>query len=337
MVRAAQCVNGILTIHDYDEADIADIEAFASNCKYLIYCKEVCPTTDRPHIHVVLWLKKKTTITVLHKMLESGRVVDLKFPIRATDPTNAKFAPEYCKKGEQPKVEWNESGNLGLHFGNNADFKEFGDIKLCGMGHRSDLDRVRDACAAAPNFRAVLNDHTITDSVARNLNWTRAVFDAKPPTPNEDFIPRPWQAALIDRLAEPADDRTINWMYDPQGASGKTTLAKFLMTNHGASYLSGKAADMFHAYDMEPIIIIDIPRADNMDYLNYGAIEKLKDGVIFSGKYNSCSKLRTFAAHVVVFSNHEPDPAKWTADRVNLVRLSEPTQPTWDPNDQFRP
>ena len=46
------------------------------------------------------------------------------------------------------------------------------------------------------------------------------------------------------------------------------------------------------------------------------------DGIFFSGKYTSCLKVRNHNAHVVVFSNHEPERLKWTADRLHLIHLS---------------
>ena len=88
---------------------------------------------------------------------------------------------------------------------------------------------------------------------------------------------------------------------------------------------------MFYAYDMQKIVLVDIPRSTKDEYINYGAIEKLKDGVFFCGKYTSAMKIRNKNAHVVVFSNHEPEPGKWTSDRLFMIRLSEP--PVGD--DQF--
>lgn len=336
---ATQISNGLATVHNYTEEDLADIRTFfEAKCKYLVYGLEICPTTERPHVHFVFQLHRKTAIGVIHKMLKSKRVVDLKFPLRATDPAHQSFAPDYCKKGDQTHAEWEADGNRGLHHGDNYQGEEFG--QFITNGHRTDLDDLRDAVNAAPNFKTLLHNTDVAPTLARNLNYAKELFNAKRPTTWEEykgkpFEPLPWQAVAIDIIKEKADDRTIHWFYDPVGSSGKSTLSQYLVRNHGAMILAGKSADMFHAYDMEPIVIVDIPRADNMDYLNYGAIEKLKDGVFFSGKYNSGLKTRDTQAHVMVFSNNLPDETKWTKDRLNLIRLSEPPQDPWNGPSQF--
>jgi len=318
--NAARCKNGLITINNYTVADVWALKAFAdSKCKYFVGAYEVAPTTGTPHLQCAFVAKNATAVAAIHKVTES--TLDLKYPIRALKgPMNA-F--DYCKKGSQPHEEWEAQGVKGDNHGKDLDlFCEFGEQPE--QGRRSDLDDLRQVISGAPNFRAVLNDASVQETLARNLTFAKELFNAKLPKPMENFAPRPWQAALLEQLAIAPDDRTIIWVYDPQGAAGKTTLCNYLVRNKGATILAGKAVDMFHAYDMEPIVLIDIPRADNMEYLNYGAIEKLKDGIFFSGKYNSTLKVRDGPAHVVVFSNSEPDPTKWTADRLSVLRLSEP-------------
>lgn len=308
------------TVHNYTETDVEKLKDFAADkCKYMVIGFETCPTTGRPHLHVIMQLKAAVRLSVIQGIV-NPRIMDTKFPLRATDPYDPKFAPDYCKKGELEKAEWDAHGNKAQHFGLNADFWELG--KFVPPGTRTDLLKLVDAINEAPTFRSVLRNEEVADTLARHLNYARQVYDAKKPAPMEGFIPRPWQAHLLEKLLKPADDRTIYWICDPSGGSGKTTFAAYLVRNHDAIILAGKSQDMFYAYDNEPIIVIDIPRADTLEYLNYGAIEKLKDGVFFSGKYTSSLKLREHKAHVLVFSNQEPERSKWTADRLHLIHVS---------------
>jgi hypothetical protein len=88
-----------------------------------------------------------------------------------------------------------------------------------------------------------------------------------------------------------------------------------------------KPADIFCGYNMEPVVIFDIPRSriDTMDHI-YSVIEKFLNGMIFVGKYNSHSLCIT-PPHVIVFSNDLPkthtDKGNLTlsADRWNIVKL----------------
>jgi hypothetical protein len=93
--------------------------------------------------------------------------------------------------------------------------------------------------------------------------------------------------------------------------------------------LSGNFNDMLYAYSNSEakIILCDLPRSTETKekfFAPYGALEKLKDGQFMVQKYVSRSYVRDFKAHVIVFSNSVPDPGQWSADRLNLIHLSEP-------------
>ena len=88
-----------------------------------------------------------------------------------------------------------------------------------------------------------------------------------------------------------------------------------------------KPADIFCGYNLQPIVIFDIPRSriGTMDHI-YGVIEKFLNGMIFVGKYNShqvCIK----PPHVIVFSNDLPkiynENGHFTLskDRWNLIKI----------------
>lgn len=320
--------NGILTFFDYTDADVVKLRSFArEHCKYLVYGKEVCITTGRPHIHAVFQLKQQKPITLSQKILHP-KVCDLKFPLRALDPESAHFAPKYAKKGSQSHEEWAEHGSDGDAFGLFYEGEEFGE--WVGNGQRVDITKLMEGVKQARNWRELLENTEISDTVMRNLNYTKELFAKKRPhamswaelTGLDDAEPREWQQELLNMVTVPCtNNRKIYSFVDPVGGAGKSILCNYLIRNHGAIVLSGKATDMFCAYDMEPIIIIDCPR-DAMEYFNYGAIEKLKDGVLFSAKYQSQMKVRDFPAHVIIFSNIELDTTKWSRDRLETKWLS---------------
>lgn len=321
LVMPSPAVKALLgTVHDYTETDIQKLKEFGQEkCRFMVIGYETCPSTGRPHLHTVMQLKAQTRVSTLQAIV-NPRVMNCQFPLHSTDPFSPKFVVDYCKKGECSKEDWDKHGNKAEYFGLNAEFWEVG--KFVPPGTRTDLLKLVDAINEAPTFRSVLRNEAVAETLSRHLNFAKQVYDAKIPKPMEDFTPRPWQQKLLDELVQPPDARTIYWVCDPSGGSGKTTFATYLVRNHNAIILAGKAQDMFYAYDNEPIIVIDIPRADTLEYINYGAIEKLKDGVFFSGKYNSCLKLREHQAHVLVFSNEEPQRNKWTADRLRLIYVT---------------
>ena len=122
----------------------------------------------------------------------------------------------------------------------------------------------------------------------------------------DDFQPRLWQSTLLTMLDQPPDDRTIIWICDPTGGIGKTFLSKYLYSRGAFVICPSRGTDVMYAYNNETIIVYDIPRSADEAYCNWGVLEKLKDGILFSGKYEAATKYRASNCHIVVFSNQEP-------------------------------
>lgn len=133
----------------------------------------------------------------------------------------------------------------------------------------------------------------------------------------------PWQKDVIELIKEKPDDRSIIWIWEADGCKGKTTLCKILASLHGAYILSnGCLKDIAYAVgDAPEIVCFNITRSYE-DRLNYGAIEAVKDGLIFSGKYES--KIKIFnSPHVLVFANFYPDTSKMSSDRWKIFMIDD--------------
>lgn len=152
----------------------------------------------------------------------------------------------------------------------------------------------------------------------------------EPPAPEYTFKLeklRPWQTDVLTLLAEDPDDRKIHWYFDAEGKKGKTSLAKHICCNmKPALYVQGKSADIKSAIasmDIKPkIVIFGLPRSLE-DYVSYEAIESCKDGIFFSGKYESGMVLYA-PPHVIIFANFLPDTSKLSADRWVVHHMDAP-------------
>lgn len=73
---------------------------------------------------------------------------------------------------------------------------------------------------------------------------------------------------------------------------------------------NGKTNDITHAWQGERVVLWDVPR-DSGDKINFGAMEAMKNGQCFSGKYQSVQKIFNIP-HLVVFANCVPpsDPRR---------------------------
>jgi hypothetical protein len=120
-----------------------------------------------------------------------------------------------------------------------------------------------------------------------------------------------WQRMVIDMISEyPVDERKILWIFDALGGSGKSALTKYLAVQHRA-YVTGEAAryiDIAEGYQPFEIhgrlSIFHYSRANSANVC-YSAMESLKDGMMFSSKYQSAAK-EFPPTHVIVMSNSPP-------------------------------
>lgn len=76
--------------------------------------------------------------------------------------------------------------------------------------------------------------------------------------------------------------------------------------------------------DWPALIVYDVPRT-TADFISYTALESLKNGCFFSGKYEGGQVLMPHP-HVVVFANQRPDESKMSADRWKLYYIDSATQ-----------
>jgi len=193
-----------------------------------------------------------------------------------------------------------------------------------GRGKRTDLMDVADL---------VLRGGAI--AVARDMPWayikySRGIRDLAAELPLKFAVEEPpawhdWQKTLLELLATAPDNRSILWYVDGTGGAGKSTVVRTVCGNEKpctAVSLSGKVADMAFAYKGEKAVFFDVSRtmAENVKHLAQFA-EQLKNGLIFSTKYESRTKMFP-SPHVVFFANIMPPDGLWSADRLKLTVLS---------------
>lgn len=146
----------------------------------------------------------------------------------------------------------------------------------------------------------------------------------------DNVVWKQWQQQIIDLCQTKPDSRTVHWVFDKEGNSGKSFLVKYLCLRFGTIVANGKANDIFNQVatmmdsgeDKYPeIVVLDIPRS-NKDYVSYGAIEKLKDGLLYSGKYEGRCCIFP-SPHVICFSNSLPEWNMMSDDRWRLIKIDK--------------
>lgn len=266
---------------------------------YVVYQREVGETTGTPHLQGFVNLKARKRLTGMKKVLS---------PEVAWYPAAAKNVQEkvdYCKK-ESTRV----PDTLPI---------ELGELVIPSQGVRTDLNAFMEDVKAGMPYHHLIDKHP---GVFRTgLSFAREFFTIHSPDPEwnriTEFEERPWHSIVNDFISKP-DDRKILFIVDPEGGLGKTTLAKKLVNEREDAqfFKPAKEADLALSLDnRKSVFILDCPRCRHDIPLPYMILESIKDGMVFSGKYQSCMKRVTLPNVVIVFTNDVPDPTKLSLDR----------------------
>lgn len=136
----------------------------------------------------------------------------------------------------------------------------------------------------------------------------------------------PWQIDLQNIMKTEPDFRTVYWIYDPKGNQGKTCFARdCCIEDSSVIMVSGKGADIKYAFaeankklDISTVFI-NLTRTTEQ-FVSYEAIECLKDGIFFCGKYESTQVLFN-APHVIVLANFSPKTEALSEDRWKIINI----------------
>ena len=147
------------------------------------------------------------------------------------------------------------------------------------------------------------------------------------PLNEKDFYP--WQKDVLELVKTKPDDRSIYWYWEPEGNVGKTALAKHICLKMKGLYIHGKVTDCLYGVAQWvqkrklEVVIMGIPR-EYEQFVNYSALEKIKDGIFYSSKYESGMVIYN-PPHVIVFANFPPLTSKLSTDRWEIRSINNRT------------
>lgn len=142
----------------------------------------------------------------------------------------------------------------------------------------------------------------------------------------------PWQEMFYKDLEAKSNDRTIIWIYDKQGTTGKSTFAKLLAqdrTRFDRKFLyldvSDDKRDFFESLKTElekgwtsHCLFVDISRSEVVPDKLYGIMEHVKNGSITCSKWKGGVTILPKCPHIVILANTLPNMKKWTWDRYDI-------------------
>ncbi|QMW68933.1 replication-associated protein [Crucivirus-474] len=313
------------TLNNYEDADlarIANLVLIPGRIKCLIYGKEI-GELGTPHL--------QGYVVYVNPVRYSAVKADIS-PRIHVEKQKCKLnqkAWDYCDKGRDfpsdvAKNEWPECKNRedwhlnweGLHFGTPPADAGVGG----GRGKRMDLTRMKSLILGHDTWAAVLADERLDDCLARHMQWAREIYSNRLVVALPTFDLRKWQSDLLVELHAPVDPRKVIVYVDVEGGTGKSTFARILARNFGAYCPPNKLVEAAYAYTGQKIILFDFARS-SQEHINWGLIESLKNGSIFSTKYVPVHK-QFDHPHMVIFTNSEPDLTKLSRDRWDVRPIS---------------
>lgn len=284
--------------------DFADAE---KRIKYLAFQKETCPETKRIHIQGYCELARSIPLKTIKNMFK-----DKGMHIEARKGTQTEAIAYVCKHESAIPDSFYQVGEPMINKqGSREDIHAIVALVKTGDTNIQLLDKMPDVYFKyhkhVKHIRQVFTDDIAEQEL--RLQFTTANL-------------RDWQKELVEELKQPPDDRTIRWIVDITGNEGKTWFAKWAHVNMDAQCIAnGKTTDIAHAYEGRPIVILNLAR-HQMDFINYDVMEKIKDGLMWSPKYESTTKYFK-APHLIVMANQWPALHKVSLDRWKISILKE--------------
>lgn len=143
--------------------------------------------------------------------------------------------------------------------------------------------------------------------------------------------PRNWQVQVIDLIEKTPDSRCINWFYDANGNTGKTTLCDHIISEYEdvMYFTGGKSTDICSQALLQDedgkglkVCLFDFTRTCE-GKVSYASMEALKNGLINSPKYKGGSLRLDYYPIIIVFANFRPEQNRLSQDRWRIVDISE--------------
>lgn len=287
-----------ITLNNYTDEDLAAINLVADYhyVAYMVYGFEV-GQEGTPHLQGCILLKERRRLTQMKETIGDRWHIE---PARDNEQLIA-----YCKK----------DGN----------FVEFGTLPDTRQGRRSDLDAFKEDVTELHHYDLEYHYDHHSKVCAKYPKFVDTYIRLNKPKhliPPHEF--REWQHILLHILLQPPDERQILFVVDRLGNKGKSWFAKYYCQTHIDSQIitPGKFADMAYLLRTDiRVLFIDTPRCQQ-ETLQYNFLEKVKDQMVQSPKYETCMKYLP-PCHVVVLMNHLPDMALLSHDRYHILDLDE--------------
>jgi hypothetical protein len=281
------------TLNNYTDEDVTRLSVLPNGAVYICFGRET-GENGTPHLQGHVTFLAKVVFNVVRLFVGERAHLEV--------ARNCNASIQYCKK--------------------DGDFIEVGTLPA-GSGSRNDLASFKEAVKSGMIALCDIRENH-SDVYGRMPRFCLEYIADHTPLPDMDMFPlREWQQELNNYLIHQPDRREIVFLVDRVGNTGKSWFCHYYARLHDNSQvlLPGKKADMAYALRCDiRVLFIDAPRSKQSDFLQYDFFEDVKNGYVFSTKYESRIKYLQ-KCHVVICMNEQPDLTKLSADRYKIIEL----------------
>lgn len=269
----------------------------AEICEYLTYGREEGSMCGTPHLQGFIRFKNAVRFDTVRSMLFGAHVEPMYSDIGA--------AIRYAQK----------EGNIEEFGKRPMDQKSKGEAGAAAYEEAWELAKEGKIDEILPSLRIrfLKTFEHISQRYGNN----------KPAKPEIEL--KDWQLKACSILDNPPHSRELYVFVDPVGGAGKSTFCQWIMNMYEGVEMfgAGKSSDIAHTVKKPKIALFDFSRC-MADSSPWNAVEMIKNGCVFSSKYESGMKYFP-KPHVFVFTNTPPESNKLSADRLVIIELSKPS------------
>lgn len=269
--------------------------------EFIIFGKEIAPTTNTPHLQGVVRFKNRKRLGGIKSLLGD----DIHFEVCK----HFQNAILYCKKEDpnptilgQPETQ---------------------------QGKRTDIDEIKELVFV----KKVISKSVWLMEYAELYEKKQNLIDQYIELFHQSNVPKikdnkftKWQMDLQHTLEMEVPDRLILFILDYTGGKGKTWFAdKYEELNTDTTQILNPAQTTNLAYlykRTSKVVFFDCPLADVADQNMYSIFEQIKNGRVQSTKYQ-CTIKRFKPPHLIVFVNDIPFFDKLSKDRTRIYELTD--------------
>jgi hypothetical protein len=309
--REPPAINWCFTLNNYSDDEYEKISSlYPEKVKYMIIGKEVGEEDETPHLQGYCQFSPKLRFHMVKQLLGDRCHI------------------EKCKGSAQSNVDYCKKGGI---------WEEWGE---CTGTHKQKVREIIKKLQSGESVTKIVDSDLCHSYVVNRQNIRQTLReigqeaqDKSRKKKNRDEVDlSDWQKSLIELFEEFKDnDRVIFWIYDNVGGAGKTFFCDYMSDINPKDVIvmdNQQCRDISCAYNGQKIVLFDFVREEEHD-IKYGVLEKLKNGRIFSAKYESHVKVFEKPT-VCVFANHAPRVKMLSMDRWKIYSVTRRSNLVWE-------